>query len=202
MVKTTNLQAKEEWVMKKLNTFYHDPCNLKQFLQVVSNNKKGKLSLRLIDWFITNYAKKNNISYSITRPNGQVERFLPYQRYRDQLTSYPKKLFDPFCRGKVFDYIIPTEFNSFLNIDDETSLSVETAVCQLHFFKWAIENLMLSYISSNLELIYNDMQSFCSNKHGSQLEYKVDVGQTKRQLSQSVHEKMVSIDEPLTVSIG
>ena len=137
MVKTSNLVEKEQWVMKKILLFYSDQCNLDKFLEIINGEKRDKkISLRLIDWFVTNYAKKHSISYTIKRPNGQEEHFSPYQRYRDQLSSYPKKLFDPFCRGRVFKFKI----NRGEHDTEENDESVETAICQLHFFKGTYKN--------------------------------------------------------------
>jgi hypothetical protein len=170
--------------MKKILLFYADSCNLEKFLEIVGGAKKGKkISLRLIDWFVTNYAKKHNVVYPITRPTGEVEYFSPYQRYRDQLSSYPKKLFDPFCRGNVFRFKINR--NEDGSDSDAESPSVETAICQLHFFKWAIENLILDYIEPHADEIYQDMQT-----NGSRINTNL-IKKTKQQLSQSVHQKMV-----------
>ena len=189
MVKTSNLIEKEQWVMKKILLFYSDACNLDKFLEVVNGVKKDKrISLRLIDWFVTNYSKKHNISYPITRPNGSVEYFSPYQRYRDQLSSYPKKLFDPFCRGNLFKFKIDRGEKS-----DEQE-SVETAICQLHFFKWAIENLLLEYIEQHAEEIYGDMQV-----NGSRINSDT-IKKTKQQLSKSVYQKMVCTEKQMTIA--
>lgn len=188
MVKTSNLEEKEKWVMKKILLFYSDCCNLDKFLEIVNGGKKDKkISLRLIDWFVTNYSKKHNISYPITRPDGRVEYFSPYQRYRDQLSSYPKKLFDPFCRGNAFNFKINQPINT------EEPESIETAICQLHFFKWAIENLLLDYIEQHSEIIYQDMQA-----NGSRINTN-PIKKTKQQLSKSVYQKMVCIEKPMTI---
>ena len=38
-------------------------------------NGENKMSLRLIDWFVTNYAKKNFIVYNIQEKNGKNDNF-------------------------------------------------------------------------------------------------------------------------------
>ena len=185
MVKTSNLQEKEQWVMKKILVFYSDEFALDKFLEVINGVKKEKkISLRLIDWFVTNFSKKHNISYPITRPNGTVEYFSPYQRYRDQLSSYPKKLFDPFCRGNLFKFKIAR---------GEREESVETAICQLHFFKWAIENLLLEYVEQHAEEIYKDMQL-----NGSRINPD-PIKKTKQQLSKSIYHKIVCTESKMTI---
>jgi len=195
MVKTNNFQEREAWVFRRLQVFYRDKCNRDKFLDIINNTSKKKLSLRLIDWFVTNYSKKYSVSYPIVRPDGSTELFAPYQRYRDQLSAYPKKLFDPFCRGNG---VIINYDNMEIVTEEETKegqLNVfESGICQLHFFKWAIENLITEYISQNLETIYNDMQTNCSRMTNDPIK------KTKQQLSQSVYTKMVETRVPIKLS--
>lgn len=144
------MQSREQIIMKPLLVFFSNEANFKQLLDVVVF-KTRNLPLRLLDWFVTNYSKKNDICYNIKRPNGQVEVFRAYRSYRAQLKGNKKKEFDPFCRGStlVLEYECPV---------DGKKLAFETAVRQLKFFKWAIENLVLDYVESNYEQIYNDMK--------------------------------------------
>ena len=57
----------------------------------------SKISLRVIDHFITNYSKKNRITYNLIE-NNQVQIFNVNASYKSQLKAYNKKYFDPFCR--------------------------------------------------------------------------------------------------------
>ena len=196
MTKTSNLPEREAWVLKKILTFYADKCNLDKFLDIINCSNKKKLSLRLIDWFITNYSKKYSVAYPIERPGGNLELFAPYQRYRDQLSAYPKKMFDPFCRGNCL--IIDYETLDILNGSDESSserVTFQTAICQLHFFKWAIENLVIEYITENLDDIYDDMSLNCSKVN------RDPIRRTKQQLSKSIYEKMVQHDIPIKITM-
>jgi len=47
---------KENILMISLDKFYNNPSHYKQFIEIVNN--KTKISLRIIDWFVTNYSKK------------------------------------------------------------------------------------------------------------------------------------------------
>ena len=176
MVKTSNLAEKEKWVMLRIVGFYKDPFNYEKLMSVIGQSENGrshkKVSLRLVDWFVTNYSKKFNIVYPIKRPNGKTEYFSVYQNYRQQVSSYPKKLFDPFCRSNLIKIQLCGQF-------------VETTVCQLHFFKWAIENLLLEYIEKNHDDIYKDMSEHCPRPRGNA------VKKVKMQLSTSIHQKML-----------
>jgi len=156
------IESRENRAMRPLLEFYAKQTNFKQLLDVLVF-KKRNIPLRLLDWFVTNYSKKNDVCYNIIRPNGQIEVFRVFRSYRAQLKGSKKKEFDPFCRGKI----ITLEYDSEPELDteregDRIKLSFETALCQLKFFRWAIENLILDYIENHYDTIYNDMKQFSS----------------------------------------
>ena len=102
---------------------------------------ESRISLRIVDWFVTNYAKKNYVVYNL--PN--QERFKVHNDYKLKLKSYSKRRFDPFCRWER----IRIPFNE--------QQELETTIGQLNFFKWSIENGILDYIEENYEAIETDM---------------------------------------------
>lgn len=122
-----HMQSKEDLRMKKLNQFYRKDDNLKKYLDAVCG--RSRISLRLLDWLVTNYAKKNNTTYFIDRydknNNRKVrEYFIVYKNYKEQLKSYNKTLFDPFCRQQriYYNYQIPKEEyeSNFANLHDKS----------------------------------------------------------------------------------
>lgn len=132
----------------KLLTFFkrNDFEPLKIMLDVI--NGESSISLRIIDWFSTNYAKKNYTVYTIPENGFKPERrFKVYLDYKLNLKAYSKKRFDPFCRWDriAFPYIN----NSY----------IQTTVGQLNFFKWAIDNQVIHYIETNYRDIEHDMNS-------------------------------------------
>jgi hypothetical protein len=98
------------------------------------------ISLRLIDWFVTNYARQHTTSYIL---NGQ--EFLVYMNYKSQLKAYSKKLFDPFCRRERIMFQVPGQ-EPFL-----------TTVGKLNFFRWAIEKGVIEFIQLNLAKVEKEM---------------------------------------------
>ena len=141
-------------LLNSLYQYYKDEKNLKSLLDVIETN--SKVSLRIIDWFVTNYSKKFNIFYSIYQDkNGKntfndegnklYKQFNTYQSYKSQLKSYSKKKFDPFCRRQRIEY------------EYKEGGKIETTVGQLNFFKWAIENLIIDYILLHYSEIEQDM---------------------------------------------
>ena len=63
------------------------------------------------------------------------------------MKSYNKKNFDPFCRRD--------RINLYYNKNKYFS----TTIGQLNFFKWAIENYIIDYISDNITKIKNIMDA-------------------------------------------
>jgi hypothetical protein len=147
------INRKQDLLMESLTDFFTSD-NVDYMLPIVNGN--SNISLRIIDWFVTNYAKKNNISY-YTNHNMDVQeggeilqktitkQFIVYLNYKSQLKAYSKKQFDPFCRRERISF--------YYDKDNE----LVTTVGQLNFFRWAIENHVLDYIGDNLEEIEKDM---------------------------------------------
>ena len=55
----SKLYGKQGLLMNKLTDFYNNRDTIDELLPII--NGSTKLSLRIIDWFVTNYAKKNNV---------------------------------------------------------------------------------------------------------------------------------------------
>ena len=133
-------ENKDKLLMDKINVFFENDINKKVLINILNNN--FNVSLRIIDWFVTNYCKKYNIFWI---ENNQ--RFVVYLNYKLQLKAYSKKYFDPFCRRERI----------FFHYKNEEYL--ETTVGQLNFFKWIIEHNIINYIKNNYEDIEFDMQN-------------------------------------------
>ena len=141
--------TQNELLLKNLMEFYNDRENLNKMMRII--NGESKISLRIVDWFVTNYAKKYYTVYEIplhmSNLSGCTTRFKVYNEYKLKLKAYCKRRFDPFCRWERIS--IP--------YDDEKQM--ETTIGQLNFFKWAIENDIIEYIKNNYDTIEKDMNS-------------------------------------------
>lgn len=133
--------TQNDLLLDKLMLFYEIDNNFETMWNII--NGKSKISLRIVDWFVTNYSKKYFTVYEIIK-NGKIERIKVYNCYKLNLKSYQKKRFDPFCRWERIQ--IPYKNNY-----------IQTTIGQLNFFKWAIENQIIKYIENNYILIENDM---------------------------------------------
>jgi len=142
------IQCKQELIVSTLQDFFADPGRLDTVLPILQG--KSGVSLRLIDWFVTNYAKKHNISYILNQ-----RQFLVYFHYKRELKAYSKRLFDPFCRRERIMFQA-RGYEPFV-----------TTVGQLNFFRWALEKDILTYITENLEAVEKDMNTSMREHYGS-----------------------------------
>lgn len=143
-----NFTSKDDLLMESLTEFFSNTNHLYQMLPIIL--KKANISLRILDWFVTNYAKEEPVIYKL-----DDKLFNVYNSYKDQLTAYSKKRFDPFRRrcqkedGQQVDVGI-----KFWYTNDKY---IATTVGQLNFFKWAIEKNVLGYIVNNLQVLVDKM---------------------------------------------
>lgn len=142
------LLSKESLLLQSLYKYYQEDSNLDKMLPIVTGNEK--VSLRVLDWFVTNYSKKNDTSYNI-RKNNDLVKFNVYQDYKNKLKSYNKRFFDPFCRQNKKNL---TNKIAFKCSQDKY---IVTTIGQLNFFRWAIRNKVIDYVEENLEGISKHM---------------------------------------------
>ena len=168
--KQKDIQGKQELLLVSLGKFYEDGKNKRNLVNILEG--KDKISLRIIDWFVTNYSKKNNIEYVLKIKNTSPKRSATLKKnshslknskkdlskytsshkqinvflsYKSQLRAYSKRQFDPFCRrNRINFYFNETEF-------------ITTTVGQLNFFRWALQNNVIDYIMTNYKEIEFDM---------------------------------------------
>lgn len=94
----TQIFSQKDLLMQSLIIFFKERKNLDKVIPIISG--KSNISLRILDWFVTNFSKKNNINYTVNYDNKKkgIKNFIVYLDYKAQLKAYSKKLFDPFCR--------------------------------------------------------------------------------------------------------
>ena len=139
-----------------------------------------KISLRVIDWFVTNYSKKYNIIFDNIDKKSKVN---VYNSYKSQLKSYSKKYFDPFCRRER------------IRLENENKTKeIVTTYGQLNFFKWYISNNIIDYIDINYNNIEKDMnESICIHNK------KKSKNSKRKELSKSSYNKLNVVDIKTTL---
>ena len=145
-----------------LALFYKNSENLNRVVPIIT--EQTKISLRLLDWFVTNYSKKYKTLY-LTKCG---DPFIVHMEYKAQLKAYHKEKFDPFCRstGKHNNQIQFKFYKKDLRSKERSVKSeiMKTTVGQLNFFKWAIQNKVIDYVIDNFKNIESDMEEYNRNR--------------------------------------
>ena len=125
--------------------FEKDPELLSTILPYIDH--KGPVSLRIIEWFVTNYSKV----------------FYPeiYRKYIAYRNNWKRPLFDCFARQGRRSVRI------FLHVDDE---KYPTTVAQLHYLVWAQMNGVLKHCVAHEQAIEDHMvQTLKQNQETKEL---------------------------------
>jgi len=196
MYHSTTLNTQNGLLMRNLMEFYENREYLNKMMRII--NGESKISLRLVDWFVTNFAKKYYTVYELpvkpkighvsTNQETSVQvsetfRFKVYNDYKLRLKAYSKLNFDPFCRWSRIS--IPYDENRFM----------ETTIGQLNFFKWAIEHNIMDYIESHYQDIENDM-----NNRNSTSKRRDDVSESAMDMTKTDMTKTRKKREELSIS--
>ena len=153
-----NISSKQALLIIPITKFFSNRTRLNKIITIL---KGESISLRLIDWFVTNYCKKFNVLYNLNDFKGEQSHksteelqsfdnyIIVHNNYKGQLKAYSKRNFDPFCRRNRIRFYY--EDNKYFI----------TTVGQLNFFKWALENHIIEYINKHLKAIDVDMNLRC-----------------------------------------
>ena len=189
-----SLSSKESLLKVKLISFY-TPNNLKILLPIIL--QQTRLSLRSLDWFVTNYSKKYNTNYTLLK-NGENLSYFPFKSYKSQLKAYSKKFCDPFCRRErvIFDYRLMEiiDFKSGIKMNHKDYII--TTIGQLNFFRFAIQDDIINYAISFIEDIENDMNGTLKQRESEKSQAKNNFMEVK-----SIKRKELSIPGNKSVHI-
>lgn len=168
------IECKPELVITSLQRFYSTHPEINKVLTYL--NGEAPLSLRIIDWFVTKYSRKNFVRYEL---NGND--FLVYLSYKGQLKAYSKQYFDPNCRRERIMFKIPG-YETFL-----------TTIGKLNFFRWALETKILDYIEHHEDEIRTGYNAYL--KETTQMQKRI-----KNETQSSTSSMESNISSATTVS--
>jgi len=154
---TSMYTSQKDLMLSNLLTFYKNDATMDKMMKIITG--ESKISLRIIDWFATNFAKKNFTVIDSLDEMGRTKRFKVYVDYKLKLKAYSKRFFDPFCRWERIS--VPYKNGNF----------IETTIGQLNFFKWTLENNIIKFIEDNYDDIECDMN--CRNSTSKRREIGV-----------------------------
>jgi len=127
--------------------------------------EKQPVSLRALDWLVTNYAKKFHIVLAPGSMSGPV--FNIFFEYISMLRFWKRPLFDPFRRSTPVFF----HWNSEIK---------ETTVAQLNFVHWVHSNGVLDFARDHAAEIEQDMKTTLSVCHEEKEQAKAQGQKRKR----------------------
>lgn len=131
------------------------------------------ISLRAIEWLVTNYSKGTKIVLYNERAQKRIDI---HNAYEIQSNYYKRHLFDPFCRhGRV--YFTWTLTHQQTQQTEEVVMM--TTVGQLNFMKWADEHGILDYARRHQDQIQRTMEVTLSQVNREKKLYK-KLGKTRK----------------------
>ena len=145
----SEILSKKDLLLSSLKKYYNAE-SLNIIVPIIL--QKTTVSLRILDWLVTNYSKKYNIIFTHNDKPLNI-----YIDYKNQLKAYSKQLFDPFCRRERIEYPINLEQLNETNREYIKENYITTTVGQLNFFRWAINNGIIKYAFENYNNIEQDM---------------------------------------------
>ena len=178
-----NITTKQQLLIIPITKFFSDRKILNRLIKIL---KGESISLRLIDWFVTNYCKKYPKLYNVNEYNEKDSKNEKESTINNETTTSTVSSTTPTIstttksKAQTFDDFIMVHTNykgqlkaySKRNFDpfcrrnrirfyyDDTSYFI-TTVGQLNFFKWAFENHIIDIIQKNIKEIDDDMNQRC-----------------------------------------
>lgn len=143
--------VEERSLYTEVDRFFSTKCDkikVEKMVRIINN--EDIISLRLLNWFAMKYSA-TMMALDFVNADGKVELFDVKISYRARLNTHSKKYFDPFRRGRKFDY----EYDK-----DDKSNYVETTLCQLNFFRWMFMHDLIDYVEEHFEELKNKMGSY------------------------------------------
>ena len=131
--------------------------------------QESDISLRALDWLVTNYSKKYNIV--CTTKSGTL--FNIYHGYKVALSHFRRKNFDPFRRRQRIRLIL-------------NGKHYDTTVGQCNFIHWAYQSGVLQYAKENSDAIEKDMNlAAYNNKIERKNQLEKGIPHRRRELSKA-----------------
>ena len=178
--KPKNTNQCQNLMLTALTAYYKkNVSNRKELFNII--NGDTQLSLRLVDWFVTHYARINNIVYWIDDKTGNIYDNITTHTHivndtnsetsgetssDTSINEYRKFNLYLDYRAQLQSYtkMFFDPFRRYSRItfilENEPIVSIETTVGQLNFFRWALQNGVVKYIINNITTIEEQMANF------------------------------------------
>ena len=152
---TESLSRSDEVLLESVLEWYNeDETRVEAFMAIVK--RKNGMSLRVIDWLVTNYSKTKSVVLETDGVPQDLNR-----DYQKNLSAYNKRNMDPFARKNKISIMV------------DGKESRNSTVGQLNFFRWFIKNGISSFLQGNKGLVEGHMKAAESrSKKGSNCRVK------------------------------
>ncbi|CAM9109657.1 unnamed protein product [Ectocarpus sp. 12 AP-2014] len=140
------LSRKDEVLLDSvLACFIEEESRVQVFSDIVHH--KNGLSLRIIDWLITNFTK----SFSVAIESDGLPRNLR-RDYHKNLSAHNKKNFDPFARRRRIHIVL---FGKVQRV---------STIGQLNFFRWFLQKNLVGFLLENKVVIEKHIKDSDTNQ--------------------------------------
>jgi len=143
----TSFSRKDEVLLSSVLLWFNEEESRVQTFSDIVHHKNG-LSLRIIDWLITNFTK----SFSVAIESDGLPRNL-HRDYHKNLSAHNKKNFDPFARRRRIHIVL---------FGKEERVST---IGQLNFFRWFLSKNLVGFLLENKTVIEKHMKDSDTNQH-------------------------------------
>jgi hypothetical protein len=216
--------TQNDLLLENLLKYYRTDNRMERVLPII--NGESAMSIRIIDWFVTNYAKKYYSVYTIRGNEVDVDETAETECgdmavavavAASETASASSTNAEPIRRFKVYvDYKLKLKayskrrFDPFcrwqrISIPYKNGTYVQTTLGQLNFFRWALDNKILDYIAKHYAEIEHDMNSrnsIAKKKTGSSQSSIGSTGSTGSTGSSSEASVSGEDDKPGTTNSG
>lgn len=140
--------SKDLCILKKARVFFAHASHFELVKPIVSEDNCA-VSLRILDFLVTNYSKRHHVSYM-----HNCELVMVYHLYKSALRAYSKRSFDAFCRRERI----------LFKIDNHPTIL--TTPAQLNFLMWCVRYGVIAYAEANKLAIETDMAKCAKSRRG------------------------------------
>ena len=171
--------TQNDLLLENLLKYYRSDGRMERVLPII--NGESSMSIRIIDWFVTNYAKKYYTVYTIygndVKCDDDMEMAMAGVASASASTasvisteaatteSVPTRRFKVYVDYKLkLKAYSKRRFDPFcrwqrISIPYKGGTYVQTTLGQLNFFRWALDNKILEYIAKKYSEIEHDMNT-------------------------------------------
>ena len=101
LLENIHISSQENTLIKSLDKFYKNKDFMNIMLPIV--NGYSKISLRALDWFVTNFSKHKKVTYTL-KSNSKI--FNVHYNYKAQLKAFNKKFLILFVEVTEYHFFM------------------------------------------------------------------------------------------------